>query len=110
MDVLSDLLDRVRLKGTLLFNYELSRPWSTAPRFPDAVFHYLGRGSAILVTDRGQPLRMAKGDFVLISRGEPQVLCSDRRTRPRLMLDLDRRPAHLGVALWRTRTSARPLG
>src|ERR1700724_462389 len=47
MDILTDVLDRVRLKGTLLFHYELSRPWSLAlPQFPDAVFHYLSRGSA----------------------------------------------------------------
>ena len=49
MDILADVLDRVRLSGTLLFHYELGRPWSVAlPRFPDAVFHYLSRGSAIV--------------------------------------------------------------
>ena len=52
MDVLTDVLDRVRLKGTVLFNYELGRPWSLSlPRFPDAVFHYLSRGSASLALE-----------------------------------------------------------
>jgi hypothetical protein len=28
MDVLADVLDRVRLGGTLLFHFELGHPWS----------------------------------------------------------------------------------
>jgi hypothetical protein len=60
------------LKGTLLFHYEVGRPWSLAlPRFPDAVFHYLSRGSAIVVPEVGPAFQMAAGDFVLISRGDP---------------------------------------
>ena len=36
MDILTDVLDRVRLKGTVLFHYEFGRPWSVAlPRSPD---------------------------------------------------------------------------
>jgi AraC-like DNA-binding protein len=98
MDILTDVLDRVHLSGTLLFHYELGRPWSVAlPQFPDAVFHYLSRGSAIVALQDGRTLRMAKGDFVLIARGEPHVLCSGRRTKPFPLLDLNRRPAHLGV-------------
>ena len=42
-------------------------------------------------------IQMAEGDFVLIARGEPHVLWSGRRTKPVPLLDLDRRPAHLGV-------------
>jgi len=98
VDILTDVLDRVHLSGTLLFHYELGRPWSVAlPQLPDAVFHYLSRGSAIVALQDGRTIRMAAGDFVLIARGEPHVLCSDRRTKPFPLLDLDRRPAHLGV-------------
>jgi hypothetical protein len=51
---------------SLLFHYELGRPWSLAlPELPDAVFHYLSRGSAILVLQDGRTLRMVAGDFVL---------------------------------------------
>ena len=98
MDILTDVLNRVRLSGTLLFHYELGRPWSLAlPEFPDAVFHYLSRGSAIVVLQDGRALHMAAGNFVLIARGESHVLCSDRGTKPFPLLDLDRRPAHLDV-------------
>ena len=98
MDILTDVLDRVRLKGTLLFHYEFGRPWSVAlPRSPDAIFHYLSRGSASIALEDGPMIQMAEGDFVLITRGEPHVLWSGRRTKPVPLLDLDRRPAHLGV-------------
>ena len=97
MDVLTDVLDRVRLKGTVLFHYELGRPWSLSlPKFPDAVFHYLSRGSASLALEDGRTVRMSAGDLVLVSRGEPHLLSCGRRAKPFPLLDLDRRPAHLG--------------
>ena len=98
MDIFARLLDQVRLKGTLLFHYELGCPWSVAlPGFPDTVFHYLSRGSAIVLPEKGPGLRMAAGDLLLISRGAPHVVCSSRRAKPIPMLELDLRPAHLGV-------------
>jgi AraC-like DNA-binding protein len=97
-DIVADLLDRIRLSGTPLFHYELGRPWCLAlPRRPDAVFHYLSRGSAIIEFEDGQALPMSAGDFVMITRGEPHVMWSGRRIKPSSLLDLDRRPAHLGV-------------
>ena len=54
VDILTDVLDRVRLKGTVLFHYEFGRPWSVAlPRSPDAIFHYLSRGSASIAPENG---------------------------------------------------------
>lgn len=97
MDVLTDVLDRVRLKGTVLFHYELGRPWSLSlPKFPDAVFHYLSRGSAGLALEDGRTVRISAGDFVLVSRGEPHLLSCGRGAKPFPLLDLDRQPAHLG--------------
>jgi len=108
MDILGEVLDRVRLGGTLLFHYELGRPWSLAlPAFPDAVFHYVSRGSATLALQQGRELRLAEGDFVLVTRGEAHVIYSDRKTKPFPLLELDRRPAHLGVV--RHGGSARPF-
>lgn len=98
MDILADMLERVRLNGTLLFHYELGCPWGVAlPQFPDAVFHYLSRGLAIVELQDGRMLRMDPGDFVLLARGQPHVLRSDRRTKPFPLSDLDPRPAHLGI-------------
>ena len=84
MDILANVLDRVRLAGTVLFHYELGRPWNLAlPAFPGAVFHYLSRGSATLALQQGR-----KAD-----------------------LDADLRPLHFVVALAQQRvriTSAHP--
>ena len=67
MDILTDILDRVRLKGTLLFHYEFGRPWSVAlPRSADAIFHYLSRGSAIIALEDGPTIEMAEGDFMFV--------------------------------------------
>ena len=98
MDILGDLLDRIRLSGTSLFHYEFGGPYSVeVPQFPDAVFHYLCRGSAIIEFEDGRTLPVSAGDFVLIARGEPHLVWSGRRTEPFSLLDLDRRPAHLGA-------------
>jgi AraC-like DNA-binding protein len=98
MDVLAEVLDRVRLGGTLLFHFELGHPWRLAlPQRPYAMFHYLSRGSATLALEQGRELHMNTGDFVVISRGEPHEFYSDRRTRPFSVLDLVRSSAHLGA-------------
>jgi AraC-like DNA-binding protein len=98
MDILTEVLDRFRLKGTVIFHYEFGRPWSVAlPRSPDAIFHYLSRGSASIALEGRPAIQMAEGDFVLIVRGEAHVLRSGRRTKPVALVDLDRWPAHVGL-------------
>jgi AraC-like DNA-binding protein len=108
MDILAEVLDRVRLGGTLLFHFELGHPWNLAlPARPYALFHYLSRGSATLALEQGRELRMTEGDLVVITRGEPHVIYSDRRTKPLQILDLDRAASKLGVV--RHGGSAQPL-
>src|SRR5258708_12043265 len=99
MDILTDVLNRVRLNGTLLFPYELGHPWRLAlPQFPDAVFHYLWKGSASIALEKGRTVRMAAGDFVLVPRGEPHLSWSGRAPKPFSLLYLVHRPPHLAVA------------
>jgi AraC-like DNA-binding protein len=96
MDILAEVLDRVRLGGTLLFHFDLGHPWSLAlPRRPYALFHYLARGSATLVLERGRKIAMTKGDFVVVTRGEPHLIYSDRRAKPLRIVDIDRSAGHL---------------
>ena len=100
MDILAEILDRVRLGGTLLYHFELGDPWNLAlPQRPYALFHYISPGSppATLALEQGRELRMNPGDFVVVSRGEPHEIYSDRRTKPFSVLDLDRSSAHRGV-------------
>ena len=82
MDILAQVLDRVRLGGTLLFHFELGHPWNLElPARPYALFHYLSRGSATLALEQAQELHMTEGDFVVITRGAPHAFYSDRRDR-----------------------------
>jgi hypothetical protein len=94
MDILAEVLNRVRLGGTLLFHFELGDPWSLAlPQRPYALFHYLSPGSpsATVAFERGPELRMNAGDFVVVSRGEPHEIYSDRRTTPfQFSISIDR--------------------
>jgi AraC-like DNA-binding protein len=98
MDILAQVLDRIRLGGNLLFHFELGHPWNLAlAERPYALFHYLSRGSATLALEQGRELPMTEGDFVVVTRGEPHVIYSDRRAKPLAILDVNRLPGRLGV-------------
>jgi AraC-like DNA-binding protein len=108
MDVLAQVLDRVRLGGTLLFHFELGHPWNLElPARPYALFHYLSRGSATLVLEQGRELHLVEGDFLVVTRGEPHLICSDRRAEPLAIMDLDRPTGRLGIV--RHGGSAQPI-
>jgi AraC-like DNA-binding protein len=98
MDILADVLDRVRFGGTLLFHFELGHPWNLElPARPYALFHYLSRGTATLVLEQGRELHMTEGDLVVVTRGEPHLIYSDRRTKPFPLVDFERPSGRLGV-------------
>src|SRR5215813_15390254 len=108
MDVLAQVLDRVRLGGTLLFHFELGHPWHLElPARPYALFHFLSQGSATFALGQGQEIQMTEGDFVVITRGEPHVFYSDRRAKPLRIMDIDRSSPRLGVV--RHGSRAKPL-
>jgi AraC-like DNA-binding protein len=98
MDVLADVLDRVRFGGTLLFHFELGHPWSLAlPQRPYALFHYLSQGTATLSLDQGEDFNVSAGDFVVITNGQQHLLYSDRLTKPFPLMDLERPVGRLGI-------------
>ncbi len=81
MDVLSDVLDTLRLRGTLYFSTEFHQPWGL--RVPAlrrvARFHLVVRG-ALWVRVTGQPdaVQLSSGDLILIPHGAEHVMqCSD---------------------------------
>ena len=97
MDILAQVLDRIRLSGTLLFHFELGHPWRLElPARPYALFHYLSQGSATLAVGQEQEIQMTGGDFVVITRGEPHVFYSDRRAKPLRITEIDRSSPRLG--------------
>jgi AraC-like DNA-binding protein len=98
MDLLAQMLDRVRLGGTLLFHFELGHPWNLAlPARPYALFHYLSRGSATLALEQRSELQMTEGDLVVVTRGDPHLIYSDRQTTPVPVHEAVRPSPRLGV-------------
>jgi AraC-like DNA-binding protein len=108
MDILTQVLDRVRLGGTLLFHFELGHPWHLElPARPYALFHYLSQGSATLALEQGEEIQITGGDFVVITRGEPHVFYSDRQAEPLRIVDIERSSPRLGFV--RHGIGAKPL-
>lgn len=77
MDVLSDILDTLRLRGTLYFAIELHCPWGVrVPRFRRvARFHLVSRGSMwVRVTGEAEPVFLETGDLLLVPHGAEHIL------------------------------------
>jgi AraC-like DNA-binding protein len=87
MDVLSEVLKVVRLRGALFFNGEFSSPWSVrasnskdvARHFaPGAeklvIYHLLTEGRASLTLDNGERISLVAGDLVMVPHGDRHVM------------------------------------
>ncbi|PWE34008.1 AraC family transcriptional regulator [Maritimibacter sp. 55A14] len=91
LDLLSDILTRLSLRGTLYFRTSFSEPWGVrVPAFRDvARFHFAHRGEALVrVGDQRAPVHLAQGDLIIIPHGAEHVL-SCRHTGPEEALPLD---------------------
>jgi AraC-like DNA-binding protein len=88
MDVLSEVLETVRLDGAMFYNAEFSSPWCfrsprssmLSPYLSDGrrhviIFHLLteGRGYAHVEGD-GRPVALDAGDIVIFPHGDPHIL------------------------------------
>ncbi len=91
LDLLSDILTRLSLRGTLYFRTSFAEPWGVrVPAYRDvARFHFVHRGEALVrVTGRETPVHLAQGDLVIVPHGAAHVL-SCRHTGPDDALPLD---------------------
>jgi AraC-like DNA-binding protein len=86
MDVLSDILGTLRLRGGVHFRCEFASPWGMAMESTtDAPFHIVVRGNFWLrVPDRSEPIALHAGDLVVMPRGGAHALLDspDRPARP----------------------------
>lgn len=87
MDVLSEVLKVVRLRGALFYNAEFSSPWSvyaassrklaryfaTGPE-PVVVYHLLTEGRAAVRLDSGDRINLEAGDIVMVPHGERHIM------------------------------------
>ncbi len=96
LDVLSDIVDWVRLRGILYFDADLKPPWGiTVPSFKRvARYHFVTRGRCF-ISVKGLPGAHAldAGALAVIPHGAEHVLRDDPQTRP---ATLDRALAESG--------------
>lgn len=72
LDLLSDILTRLAVKGTLYFRTSFTPPWGVeVPAYRNvARFHFAHRGGCMLrVTETGETLALAQGDLVIVPHG-----------------------------------------
>jgi AraC-like DNA-binding protein len=81
-DLLSDIFETIRLKGTLYFRTDCSPPWAiTVPAYEQAArFHFVIQGCCHVSLPSGSNIVLEQGDVVLIPRGRGHVL-ADRLGR-----------------------------
>jgi len=83
MDLLSDVLSQIDLKGTLYFRASLTSPWGvTVPAYENvARFHFAHKGRCLVRIDPQQPpLLLEQGDLVIITKGASHKLYCDPKT------------------------------
>ncbi len=84
MDVLSDILDVLQLRGTLYFRTAFSAPYSIA--VPDlgnaARFHLAVQGRCHVVIEDEHEVVLEPGDLVIIPNGAAHVLCDAPEREP----------------------------
>ncbi len=95
MDVLSEVLRAVKLKGALFFNGEFSAPWSffssrsatVAHALPPGsghliIFHFLTEGRAYARLEEGRREELTAGDIVIFPHGDAHVIGNGSPEKP----------------------------
>ncbi|MEI8146004.1 MAG: cupin domain-containing protein [Alphaproteobacteria bacterium] len=85
-DLLSDILDTVRLRATLYFRTDFSEPWAvTVPVHPHtARFHLVIQGNCHISLPSGQSFDLGPDDLIIIPHGQEHKLAdrADREPAP----------------------------
>lgn len=84
MDILSDILGVIQMRGSLYFRTEFTPPWGV--RVPAlgkvARFHLVSRGQCwVRVGEQGPPLLLSSGDLIVIPHGAEHSLSDAPDTR-----------------------------
>ncbi len=72
LDLLSDILTNLSMRGTLYFRTSFTKPWGVAvPNYENvARFHFAHRGNCLVrVAGVAQPIALAQGDLIIIPHG-----------------------------------------
>ena len=98
MDVLSDILDVLQLRGTLYFRTAFSPPWSVEvpAQGRAARFHLVAQGRCHVCIEKACDLVLNPGDLILIPNGAAHVLCDPPQTAPTPLDDVLRQSGYTG--------------
>lgn len=109
-DILSDVLQTVRLSGAVFFDVAASSPWTAeapsaavlAPLVMPHAQHVIeyhvitsGFGWATLIDADEEPVRLAPGSIIMFPQGDPHVLSSTPGVRAEPNLAIFDQPEHL---------------
>ncbi|WP_370399905.1 AraC family transcriptional regulator [Sulfitobacter sp. JB4-11] len=91
LDLLSDILTNLSMRGTLYFRTSFTKPWGVAvPDYENVVrFHFAHRGACLIrVNGAPLPISVAQGDLVIIPHGASHELyCGHDPERTIMPLD-----------------------
>ena len=111
MDVLTDVLDTLELKGWLSSRRELAPPWRyDFAASKDSMFHVLSFGGAYLqVKGEEEPIRVEDGDVLLFPAGHPHSLYDDPTSPQTRLVHLDYNPQREHHVVFRDGEGRKPL-
>lgn len=91
MDLLSDILSRMDLSGTLYFRTSFTAPWSIkVPSYKNvARFHLAHKGRCLIrVEGEEEPIVLEQGDLAIVTRGAAHTLyCTPETENQAVVLD-----------------------
>lgn len=101
VDVLSDVLEVVRLTGTVFFTADLGAPWSVISPPTDillrgmptraecvTLFHIIAEGNCLFKTETGIQFSLGKGSVIIFPHGRSHIMCSNMNVNPVNLMQL----------------------
>ena len=81
MDVLSDILSKIKLSSVVYFKSDFSKPWGMeVPKGPFAQFHIVTKGQCILKSNTDY-FQLFTGDIIVFPFGASHWLADDERSK-----------------------------
>jgi AraC family transcriptional regulator, activator of mtrCDE len=113
MDVLSEILRTLKVQGSLYFRTAFSPPWGVlAPHYGKvARFHLVTRGACwVRVENVAQPIRMERGDLIVIPHGAEHHLLDELTTAPLAVDEVVQQAGFVGegALVWGAEPTAEP--
>ncbi|MCW3478346.1 AraC family transcriptional regulator [Neisseriaceae bacterium JH1-16] len=88
-DVLTHVLDPLRLKGMFLSQWEVSGPWAIqGKQEPCALIHYMVSGTASIRMEGQEPVTIGPGDLAMFPRGDTHIVGDAPTTAPQALEDV----------------------